>query len=223
VEHQVCLSKPDKLVEHLIDRRVLDERDSHTKLKIAKIELEQAKILLKIEELKSTRNTAQSSLLVNNINNINNVNTNTVIINYVTIGNENLEPLSREVLQTMSIKPKESFTNLGIEQLYFNKHFPENQIIQAPNPASKNVKLYNGVTWLPTPKEEAAQIILSGLVESVKRTFKLLPRDDKEIDQMFNKIYHFIYDQIEDSSISPKLILEVEKNMFKLYTKLHAN
>ena len=211
INNKVCLRKVDDVINRAISKEPSNTRNElsdETRLRVAEIELEHAKILLELEKLRSSKN---------------NINIDKVTVNVISIGKENLDALDQGMLRTMSFRPKDAFTDFGIKQLYFNKRFPENQLIQAKDPTSKRVKIYDGITWTPILKEEAAEQILIGLVEAVKRRFKELPKDNQELDVMFDHICNYIYDQIEDSDMRPGIINEVVKNMFKHYSSLKSD
>jgi len=67
--------------------------------------------------------------------------------------------------------------------------------------------------WCVTKKTEIAERLLNGLVEGVKKRFKELPLNDKELDKMYSMIMDYIGDHIDDSNVFPKLVDLVSHHM----------
>ena len=170
-----------------------------------RIDLEKSKIKNKtLIKLKANKQNIQNT--TNNTININNV-------NLITFGNENLEPLQKDVLCHIYREPEHGFTNYGIRELYFNRDYPENQIVKAKYPHSNKAEYFNGEYWCVSKKKDIAEKLLNGLVDGVKKRFKELPLDDKELDQMYDKIADYISDEIDDASIFPRLVNLVSEHI----------
>ena len=178
----------------------MDYETEKLKLERTRLELEKIKELVKLNESKQT---------INNTT----INADKVIINYLSIGNENLEPLTIDLLKRIANNPKEAFTNFGIKALYFNPSFPENQIIKPkPNINSKKVTFYDGNKWSKLPIDTVSENILNGLSKSVDRKFRELS-NVKELDRPYDQVCNFISDNIDDSKVITDLITEVNKNI----------
>jgi len=180
-EKKVCLKRIDNIIKEKIEEIESEKLDTdlekqRLKLEQSKIDLQKIELLIKLKEL--------------DIKNKPDINIEKVIINILSIGNENLDCLNLDMISRIIRKQREGFTNLGIKTLYFNPKYPENVIFKLKdNPNARTMLFYNGNTnnWDTIPIAMGGQKALDGLVDAMKRQFKGYPDDTPSIQEIFDK------------------------------------
>ena len=225
IDHQVC-QKHGSNVDRASNQIKMEDFD------LSKMTQENIKLLLEVKlkelSIKEQDNAVllskrEQKHIINVISNNNNNNNNNTVVNLVSFGDENLEPLKKEVLNRISCGLEKGLTDYGIRELYFNPDCPENHIVKAPYPYSNKAEYFNGEHWCVSKKSEVAEKLLSGLVEAIKKRFKELPKDDQDLDRIYDITMNYVGDNIDDSTIFPKLVNLVGQQLIHHHRKLQQS
>jgi hypothetical protein len=143
-----------------------------------------------------------------NINNINNITNNSININLVAYGKENLNMLDNVEIYNLLTKGFKSIPEL-IKAIHFNENRKENHNIYISNMRGKYVMVYNGDRWTLQDKTETINNmfdtgrdflvikfddIKNKLSENYLKKIKKFDRFDKQIDNCVNKKIEIIND-----------------------------
>jgi len=185
------------------------------RLQIAETELERARVLLKIKELE-VKARMQPQTVINNPK-ITNINAKKIVVNYLGLGNENLAPLTSELLAQSSQNFREAFTSTIIQQLYFNPNYPENFILKPPKQSiSGTLPFFDGKSWIETPIEKIAPCIISSASNATEKKFREL-KDNRELDDPYERFCKFNTHYIDSTRGLSKLVDIFTKNLQYLH------
>jgi len=139
--HEKSCSKIHIENDNLLAQQLKDKDE------IIKIQQKEKEDLLKLVGELGKKSTINNS---NNTTNSNNTNT-TINVQINAFGNENLSYLSKSFLDSLLKIPYASIPKL-LEEIHFNKKFPENQNIKIINRKEKWALKFNGKEWEFVPK-----------------------------------------------------------------------
>lgn len=157
-----------------------------------KVELEKAKFHAENERAKAEAmiifkkpEFEQSTIdhTVNQSNALANINgdNNTVVIQLINFGNENLSGLSTGVLNQISSDPLNQIPNLAVKKIYFNPKCPENQIIKPCEYTTGKVKYYNNNNWEIVKRDIFAKTLLEKTSEAINRRCNQMPLSKERV------------------------------------------
>lgn len=183
---------------------------------------------LELMQYKSAQQEKKNSDKIDHIINTNshNVNTNSNNINItvnmpVTFGSENLNPLQFDIIQKIINDLPNGLTYDAIKLVYFNREYPENNIVKSIYEKHKNVLYHVGNNnWQKATKDFIADKMLNSIFTGIRSQIKKTKdKSEDDIGLTLAFIDNSI-DDIKDRNLANKIKDSITKNLPQFYKEL---
>uniref|UniRef100_A0A6C0IWA6 C2H2-type domain-containing protein n=1 Tax=viral metagenome TaxID=1070528 RepID=A0A6C0IWA6_9ZZZZ len=212
----------NKVFKHRQSRHLHEKK--YCKLKNKVLSSNEEKLLLRIENIEKEKDTMRKELEIllerggnnNNINSNNKVNMqqNIYVNNY---GQENLDYITRQYLNSLLKIPFSSIKNL-VEKIHFNPEHPENHNVKIPNRKERYAVVYKNGNWEFRNKKDVIESLVDNSYNMIDLHFdgnKIILEDVKKKNFIeFQEKYE------SENKLKKDIELEIEMDILNKQNKL---